>query len=63
MLYTDTDSLIVSLRSHNLAQDMMKIGDSMDFSNFHDKHELYNKEREAKLGCMKIEMAAHKVRF
>ena len=60
MLYTDTDSLIVSLRSHDLVQDMKKLQNSMDFSNFHHNHPLYTNEHEAQLFCMKIEMAAHK---
>ena len=61
LLYTDTDSLIISIRSKNLEKDLAKIQDSIDFSNFCPENPLYDNKKAAKLGCIKIEMAAHKI--
>ena len=61
LMYTDTDSLIISLRSRNLKKDLAKIEDSVDFSNFCPENPLFDKKKAAQLGCIKIEMAAHKI--
>ena len=61
LLYTDTDSLIISIRSKDLKDDLNKIRDHIDFSNFCPDNELYSNDKAAKLGCIKIEMGAHKI--
>ena len=60
MLYTDTDSLIISFRSKTMENDLSNLK-MMDYSNFHDKHPLYNDDKKAALFHMKIEMAGHEI--
>ena len=57
----DTDSLIIEFRSHDPVNDLKKVEQTMDFSNFAPCHVLYNVDKTAKLFCMKIEMGAHRI--
>ena len=61
MLYTDTDSLIISFRTKDLNADLVRLSSKMDYSNFYPGHQRFSKENAAKLFHMKIELAAHKI--
>ena len=53
--YTDTDSLIIRLKTRDLDSDYRLIEESLDTSNFDDGHPLKKKERGAQLGYFKSE--------
>ena len=60
-VYTDTDSLIIRLRTKNVDEDLKMISSSLDTSNFPSDHELFSNERAAKLGFFKSEVGSEKI--
>ena len=61
LLYTDTDSLIIRLRSKNINLDYQKISATLDTSNFDEDHFLFSKENASKLGFFKNEMGSNPI--
>ena len=61
LLISDTDSLFIEFRSKNIDEDLARLADTMDFSNFAPTHPLYNIERMSQLFCMKIEGGNHRI--
>ncbi len=55
LCYTDTDSLVVRLKTKNLDEDLIKILPSLDTSNFPKDHPLRIESRGSKLGYFKSE--------
>lgn len=55
--YCDTDSYFITLRSTNIVEDLRKISDSLDTSNYEASHPLYSVRNEGRLLCVKDEMA------
>ena len=55
LCYTDTDSLIIRLRTKNLDEDYRLIEESLDTSNFPQDHPLRKPERASQLGFFKSE--------
>ena len=56
LLYSDTDSLIISLKCENLKSELKTtMNKYIDFSNFPCDHELYSNKRKGELGLLKIE--------
>ena len=53
--YSDTDSLVVRLKTKNLNKDLLKIIHSLDTSNFPKDHPLRIEDRGSKLGYFKSE--------
>ena len=58
--YTDTDSLIIRLRTRNLDADYQRIQHSLDTSNFPIGHPLRRPERASQLGFFKSETGVFK---
>ena len=61
LLYTDTDSLIICLQSKNINEDLKKIGDTLDTSNFNKNHPLYSSKNASELFFVKMELPAHNI--
>ena len=61
LVYTDTDSLIVKLKTEDLTSALEKVKTNLDTSNIHPLHPLYTKEHQAELFYMKLEMGLHKI--
>lgn len=60
-LYTDTDSLIIRLRTSDVDKDLEKISHVLDTSNFPPNHRLYSTARASQLGYFKSEVGAEKI--
>ena len=61
LLYTDTDSLMVCLQSKNIKQDLEKIKETLDTSNFNKNHPLYSPKNASELFYVKMELPAHTI--
>lgn len=61
LLYTDTDSLIVKITTHDIDRDIASLKKTLDTSNFDPSHSLFSKEHESQLYFMKFEMATHEI--
>ena len=61
LLYTDTDSLMICLQSKNINEDLKKIGDTLDTSNFNKNHPLYSSKNASELFFVKMELPAHNI--
>lgn len=59
--YCDTDSYFLTLKSSNIVEDLRKISDSLDTSNYEPTHPLYSVENEGRLLCVKDEMAGNPI--
>lgn len=55
LLYTDTDSLILHIKTKHLYQDIAKLREHFDTSNFPKEHELYSSKNKKVPGLMKME--------
>ena len=55
MLYTDTDSFVLHIKTEDVYDDFNDIKDYMDFSGYDPKHKCYDKTNKKKLGCFKDE--------
>ena len=59
LIYTDTDSLVIKIRSCDINHDLTQISSTLDTSNYPSDHELYNDSFEAMLFKFKSEVGAH----
>ncbi|XP_015781336.1 uncharacterized protein LOC107359368 [Tetranychus urticae] len=57
LIYSDTDSLLIEIKSNSLNQDMAKFSNIMDFSDLPKDHPLYSEHNKKKIGCLKDEMS------
>ena len=57
LLYTDTDSLLVDIKTKDAYQDMAEMKDEYDFSDYPKDHPLYDETNKKVLGKMKDECA------
>jgi hypothetical protein len=55
--YSDTDSLVINVKTRDIHKDLEILAPNMDFSNLHPTHELYSDENKAKLFKFKEEFA------
>ena len=55
LLYSDTDSLALNIRTTNIIQDLQNLKTNMDFSNLNPSHPLFSKENKAQLFKFKEE--------
>ena len=58
MLYTDTDSFFMWLKSENLTEELQKIEQYFDFSSKSQSDPLYSTARKAEMGLLKDEMGS-----
>ncbi|XP_053206582.1 uncharacterized protein LOC128390835 [Panonychus citri] len=57
LVYSDTDSLLVEIKTEDLVSDMKFFSDIMDFSDLPIDHCLYSAVNKKKIGCLKDEMS------
>ena len=57
LLYTDTDSLLVDIKTNDVYKDMAETKDEYDFSDYPKDHPLYNETNKKTIGKMKDECA------
>ena len=55
LLYTDTDSLLVNIKTEDVYKDMSKTKDEYDFSDYHTDHPLYDETNKKAIGKLKDE--------
>lgn len=61
LLFSDTDSLLFSFKTENRFNDMKKLDYIFDFSNYDEKHFMYNDCHKNKLGYFKDEMQGNDI--
>ena len=59
LIYSDTDSLVLKIRSLDINYERLQISGTLDTSTYPAAHELYNDEFEAALFKFKSEVGAH----
>ncbi len=59
VLYSDTDSLLLQIETHDLYQDLAANKDHYDFSNYPPEHALYSTDNEKVVLKMKDELAGN----
>ncbi|XP_015795454.1 uncharacterized protein LOC107371803 [Tetranychus urticae] len=57
LVYSDTDSFLLEIKSNNIITDMKQFNDIMDFGDLPNDHPLYSSENKKKIGCLKDEMS------
>ena len=57
LLYTDTDSLLVDIKTEDAYKDMSEMKDEYDFSDYPKEHPLYDETNKKVIGKMKDECA------
>ena len=57
LLYTDTDSLLVDIKTNDIYKDMLETKDEYDFSDYSKDHPLYDETNKKVIGKMKDECA------
>lgn len=57
LLYTDTDSLLVAIKTEDAYKDMSEMKDEYDFSDYPKEHPLYDETNKKVIGKMKDECA------
>ncbi|XP_053207029.1 uncharacterized protein LOC128391206 [Panonychus citri] len=57
LVYSDTDSLLIEIKTNDLPSDMKYFSDIMDFSDLPVDHYLYSDVNKKKIGCLKDEMS------
>ena len=55
LLYTDTDSFIIQIKTDDVYDDLNELKEYMDFSDYPENHKCFNNENKKKLGCFKDE--------
>ncbi|RZD32614.1 MAG: hypothetical protein CXT79_05995 [Thaumarchaeota archaeon] len=55
LLYSDTDSLVLKIKTDELISDLKNLSSTFDFSNLPEDHELYDTGKKSKLFCFKEE--------
>ena len=58
LLYTDTDSFFLLLKSENLVEELRNIEQHFDFSSKSPSDPLYSVARKAEMGLLKDEMGS-----
>ena len=61
LLYTDTDSFIIKLKTKDINSDLIKIKSHLDTSNFPPSHRLYSKDNASKIGFFKSEIGSQNI--
>ena len=61
LLYTDTDSYIFALYCKDIDEELNKLRDHIDFSNFSKSHPLFDDSRKGQLGLLKSETGEKKI--
>ena len=61
LVYTDTDSFVLRLKTKNIEKDYKKIEETLDTSNFPQNHPLRKPERASQLGFFKSETGAFSI--
>ena len=56
LLFTDTDSLCVNVKTYNVYKDMEAFADKLDCSEYPTNHDLYSKKNKKALGKFKDEL-------
>ena len=56
LAYVDTDSYILKIETEDVSDDLKKLGNYFDFSNYEDTHENYDLTNNKKIGFFKDEM-------
>ena len=54
LLYLDTDSFILKIRTHSLAEDLLALKPHFDFSNYPKDHPLYSSTNARFLAYLKM---------
>ena len=57
LLYTDTDSLLVDIKTKDVYKDMSETKDEYDFSDYPTDHPLYDEKHKKVIGKLKDECA------
>ena len=57
VLYSDTDSYILKIKTRNLQEDLRNLKQTFDFSNLHKEHPLYDISNKSKLFYFKEELS------
>ena len=61
LCYSDTDSFVICLHTLNLNNDLKKISNTLDTSNFNKQHPLYSPEHASELFYFKMELPSHNI--
>ena len=61
LIFTDTDSLMIHSDNTNHRQELEKIRDALDLSNFKPDDQLYDDSRKKKIGYLKDEAAGQRI--
>ena len=61
LIYSDTDSLLVEIKSNDIVNDMKHFDNIMDFGDLPRDHPLYSPTNSKKIGCLKDEMAGDSI--
>lgn len=56
LLFTDTDSLCISVKTYDVYEDLKQMQEEFDFSDYPKEHDCYSDENKKKLGKFKDEM-------
>ena len=56
IIYTDTDSYVLKIDTHDVYEDLKDIGEYMDFSDYHPSHPNRDKTKKKVLGKLKDEL-------
>ena len=57
LLYTDTDSILVEMKTKDVYKDMSETKDEYDFSDYSTDHPLYDEPKKKVIGKLKDECA------
>ena len=57
LLYSDTDSYILKIKTDNLISDLRNLKQTLDFSNLHHNHPLFDDSKKSRLFYLKEEFA------
>lgn len=61
LLYSDTDSLLIEIKTNTLKEDMTHFKDIMDFGALPHDHPLYDPTNKKKIGCLSDEMTGEPI--
>ena len=53
--YIDTDAFVLSVNTKDIIKDLKNLEDIIDFSNLDEKHELFSKKNQKRVGFFKLE--------
>ncbi len=61
LLYQDTDSFVLKIKTDDLQKDLMNLKDNFDFSNYPKDHPLYDSSKKKVPGYFKDELAGEEM--